>query len=275
MRTANKEAVKITAAAAVLSLALAAPALAQDDALQRIMDAGEIVVAMEGTWSPWTYHDENDDLVGYDVEVAEAIADKLGVTAAFVEGEWDGLFAGLDSGRYDIVVNGVDVTDERKEKYDFTESYARIRTAVMVSEDNDDIQSFEDLSGKTTANTISSVYAEIAEEYGASVTAVDDLNQTIELLLQGRIDATLNSEVTYLDYIKEHPDSGIKVAVYSQDANEIAIPVPKGEESLTEAISEAIRELKADGTLTELSEKYFGSDLSGSTASAETEEVPK
>ena len=93
---------------------------AADDQLAQIQEKGEIVVAMEGTWSPWTYHDENDELVGYDVEVAKAIADKLGVKATFVEGEWDGLFAGMDAGRYDIVVNGVDVTEERAEKYDFT-----------------------------------------------------------------------------------------------------------------------------------------------------------
>ena len=80
---------------------------ANADALARIQQKGKITVAMEGTWAPWTYHDENDKLVGFDVEVAQQIADKLGVEAEFVEGEWDGLFAGLDSGRYDIVVNGV------------------------------------------------------------------------------------------------------------------------------------------------------------------------
>lgn len=72
------------------------------DLLAQIQEKGEIVIAMEGTWAPWTYHDENDELVGYDVEVGKAIAEKLGVTATFVEGEWDGLLAGLDAGRYDI-----------------------------------------------------------------------------------------------------------------------------------------------------------------------------
>ena len=89
---------------------------AGEDQLAQIKEKGEIVVAMEGTWSPWTYHDENDELVGYDVEVAKAIAEKLGVEATFVEGEWDGLFAGMDAGRYDIVVNGVDITEERAQK---------------------------------------------------------------------------------------------------------------------------------------------------------------
>ena len=133
------------------------------DLLQRIKDKGEIVVAMEGTWAPWTYHDETDALVGYDVEVAQGVAKRLGVDVTFVEGEWDGLLAGLDAGRYDIMVNGVDITEERAEKYDFSTPYAYNRTAVVVSGDNDEIQSLEDLEGKSTANTISSTYAELAE----------------------------------------------------------------------------------------------------------------
>ena len=74
---------------------------ASGDQLERIQQAGEIVIATEGTWSPWTFHDENDELVGYDVEVGKLIAEKLGVEPVFVEGEWDGLFAGLDAERYD------------------------------------------------------------------------------------------------------------------------------------------------------------------------------
>lgn len=237
---------------------------AGDDQLAQIKEKGEIVVAMEGTWSPWTYHDENDELVGYDVEVAKAIAEKLGVKATFVEGEWDGLFAGLDAGRYDIVVNGVDITDERSEKYDFTEPYAYNRTAIIVTKDNDEIQSFEDLDGKNTANTISSTYAELAESYGATVTGVDDLNQTFELLLSGRIDATLNAELTYYDYLKAHPDANVKIAALTDNASEVAIPLRKGADSdnLRVAINQALDDLRADGTLSELSVKYFGSDVS-------------
>ncbi|MDO4295913.1 MAG: transporter substrate-binding domain-containing protein [bacterium] len=241
-------------------------AAAEKDLLAQIQEKGEIVVAMEGTWSPWTYHDESEQLVGYDVEVAEKIAEKLGVKVTFVEGEWDGLFAGMDAGRYDMVVNGVDVTEERSEKYDFTEPYAYIRTAVIVKSDNDEIQSFEDLNGKNTANTISSTYAELAESYGANVTPVDDLNQTFELLLSGRIDATLNAELTYYDYMKAHPDAQLKIAALTTEASHVAIPLRKGEETRTlrEAINQAIEELSESGELSALSEKYFGSDVSQS-----------
>ncbi|WP_455500551.1 transporter substrate-binding domain-containing protein [Gemmiger sp.] len=237
---------------------------ADGDLLSQIKERGTITIAMEGTWAPWTYHDENDNLVGYDVEVGTKIAEKLGVEPQFIEGEWDGLLAGLDAGRYDIMVNGVDITPERSEKYDFSIPYAYNRTAVITKADNDSINTLEDLNGKTTANTISSTYAELAEKYGATVKAVDDLNQTFELLLSGRIDATLNAEVTFYDYTKEHPDANVKIAVLTDDANEVAIPLRKSDDTATlrEAINAAIEEMRADGTLKALIEKYFGVDIS-------------
>ncbi len=236
----------------------------QQDLLAQIQEKGFVTIAMEGTWAPWTYHDENDNLVGYDVEVGQRIAQGLGVEADFIEGEWDGLLAGLDSGRYDMMINGVDITEEREKAYDFSEPYAYNRMAVIVRGDYDEIQAMEDLAGKHTANTISSTYAETAEQYGAEVTGVDDLNQTFELLLSGRIDATLNSEVTFYDYMKAHPDANIKIAVLADNASEVGIPFRKGEEtaSLREAVNEILDEMRESGELSELSVKYFGTDIS-------------
>ena len=236
----------------------------QQDLLAQIQEKGFVTIAMEGTWAPWTYHDENDNLVGYDGEVGQRIAQGLGVEADFIEGEWDGLLAGLDSGRYDMMINGVDITEEREKAYDFSEPYAYNRMAVIVRGDYDEIQTMEDLAGKHTANTISSTYAETAEQYGAEVTGVDDLNQTFELLLSGRIDATLNSEVTFYDYMKAHPDANIKIAVLADNASEVGIPFRKGEEtaSLREAVNEILDEMRESGELSELSVKYFGTDIS-------------
>lgn len=237
---------------------------AEGDLLAQIQDKGEIVVAMEGTWAPWTYHNEEDELVGYDVEVAQHIAEKLGVTATFVECEWDGIFAGIDAKRYDIAVNGVEITDERAQKYDFSDPYAYIRTAIIVKGDNDEIRGFEDLDGKSTANTLTSTYAELAESYGAVTTGVDDLNQTFELLLAGRVDATLNAEVSFYDYMNAHPEADVKIAALTEEASLVSIPMRKGAETetLRAAVNEAIAELSEEGVLTELSNKYFGADIS-------------
>ena len=232
--------------------------------LANIQSSGKLVIALEGAWQPWSFHDASDTLVGYDVEVSAAIAEKLGVEPEYVESDWDSLFAGLDAGRFDIVCNGVEVTDERVKTYDFTTPYGYIHTALAVRKDNEDIKSFEDLKGKTTANSLASTYMELAESYGATVQGIDTLEETIQLLTAGRIDATLNADVSFYDYLNVHPDADFKLVAQTEDASHVAIPVRKGDDSasLLEAINTAIEELRADGTLKALGEKYFGQDIS-------------
>ena len=231
--------------------------------LDSIQKSGKLVVALEGAWQPWSYHDSSDTLVGYDVEVSRAIAEKLGVEPEYVESDWDSLFAGLDAGRYDMVCNGVEVTEERAKTYAFTTPYGYIHTALAVRKDNEDIHSFEDLKGKTTANSLASTYMELAESYGATVQGIDTLEETIQLLTAGRIDATLNADVSFYDYLNVHPDADFKLVAQTAEASHVAIPVLKSEDTAyLDALNTAIDALRADGTLKTLSEKYFGQDIS-------------
>lgn len=235
-----------------------------DGLLKQVLDKGTLVAGMEGNWAPWSYHDlDTNEVIGYDADTARAIGEKLGVEVQIVEAPWESLFAGLDDGRYDIVINGVEVTDERSEKYDFSEPYAYIHTALVVRKDNEEIKSFDDLKGKKTVNSIGSTYMELAESYGASAAGVSTLNDTIQNVIDGRADATLNADVSIYDYLNQQPDANIKIVATTEDASHVAIPIRKGDEtaSFEKAVNAVIEELKADGTLAELSEKYFGSDV--------------
>ncbi len=234
-----------------------------EDLLSTIRDRGYLIIATEGDWQPWTYHDADNNLTGLDVEIGKAIAEYIGVEARFEETRWDSILAGVDSGRFDIACNGVGYTETRAEKYDFSTPYVYTHKVLVVRKDNEDIHGFEDLKGKKTANTASSTYAALAEEYGAEVTGVDTLADTLQLVLQRRVDATINSQVTINDYLLVHPEAEIKI-VAETEGDPVAYPVRKSEETQTllAAVNEALEAMRQDGTLSEISKKYFnGLDL--------------
>ena len=148
-------------------------------------------------------------------------------------------------------------------KYDFSTPYGYIRTALIVRGDREDIASFEDLAGKRTANSISSTYMLLAESYGATAMGVDTLDETLAMVLSGRADATLNAEVSFYDYMNVHPDANLKVVALTDEASQVAMPIRKEADStsLLAAVNQAIDELRAEGELTRISEKYFGKDI--------------
>ncbi|MBR4236214.1 MAG: transporter substrate-binding domain-containing protein [Clostridia bacterium] len=257
-----------------LTLIVSFAAFAGADQLEDIKARGYIVIATEGDWSPWTYRDETTkELTGYDIEIGKAIAEYLGVEARFAETKFDAILAGIDSKRFDIACNGIGITEERAQKYDFSTPYAFTRKVLVVRIDNDSIKSFEDLKGKKTANTSASTYAALGEKYGAEVVGVDTLANTIQLVIQRRVDATINSQVTINDYFTEHPDAPLKV-VAETEGDLVVIPVRKGDDSATllAAINEVLEMMREDGRLSELSMRFFnGLDLSRDSAEAAEE----
>lgn len=230
--------------------------------LEKVQSTKEIVIATEGLWEPWTYLDENGKLVGYDVEIGEKIAEKLGVKATFVTGDFTGFLSGLDNGQYDLVINGIDITDDRKVKYDFSNPYAYPATYLIVAKDNEEIKTLEDLKGKKITNSLGSSYANLGESYGATNVGGDTFSDTMENLLNGYADASINSADTYALYINKHPDANVKV-VSTIDPLDVAIPFVKGEynDSFREEINKVLDEMRSTGELKELSIKYFGIDV--------------
>ena len=232
------------------------------DALEQIRARGTLTIATEGAWQPWTYHDESGALTGFDVEVGALIADGLGVKPEYKETAWDGILAGVDSGRFDIACNGVGYTEKRAEAYNFSTPYVYTEMVLVVGADNEEIKSLEDLKGKKTANSPNSTYAMRSEAAGAEVVYVDTLGETMEMLQQGRVDATLNAKDSVDAYLAEHPEAAIKV-VLSVAGEPVAIPMQKGEGTATlkAEIDRILEEARQNGKLAELSMKYFGRDL--------------
>jgi len=234
------------------------------DGLSQIKAAGEIKFGTEGTYAPFTYHDISGDLTGFDVEVGRAVAKQLGVKATFVESKWDGLIAGLDDKRYDAVINEVSITPARQAKYDFSDPYITSHAVLLVASNNTAIKTFSDLKGKKAAETLSSNFGKIAKDNGADIVPDNGFNESIDLLLSGRVDATVNDSLSYLDFKKHKPDAKIKqVAVYEGGSNDqSAILVRKGDPELVAAINHALATIKSNGTYLKISEKYFGKDVS-------------
>ena len=243
---------------AFLLLAAAAFVSADGD-LAKIKAAGTLRVGTEGTYSPFTFHDAKGTLVGFDVEIAQEIAKRLGVKAVFTEGKWDGLIAGLDANRYDTVINEVTITEARKAKYDFSAPYGATKAVLVVRTNDTSIKAFADLKGKKVVADLTTTYAQLARDNGASVISSD---LPFDLVSQNRADATINDRLFFLDYKKQKPDVNLKIVAEHQDVDYQGTIVRKGNPDLVAAINKAIDAIKADGTYLKISQKYFGEDIS-------------
>ena len=223
---------------------------------------GALKVATEGTFSPFSYYNDKNELVGYDVDVARAVAEKLGLKIEFLTAPWDAMLAAFDAGKADAVFNQVSITDERKKKYEYSVPYTVVYGAIIVHKDNNDIKSFEDLKGKKNADSATSNWAQVAKKYGAQNVTVDSFAKSMELLIARRVDTVVRDNTVFYDFLKQRPDAPIKIAAKLKDVDYSAAIVQKGNKELADQISKALNELKAEGKLKEISLKYFGKDVS-------------
>ncbi len=223
---------------------------------------GELVVGTEGTYAPFTFHDSTGKLAGFDVEIAEEVAKRLGVKATFVEAPWDALFAGLDSKRTDVIFNEVGIKPERQEKYDFSDGYIVSRAVVVTKKGNTEVKTFEDLKGKKSAQSLTSNYGKMAKSYGAEIVAVDSFNIGMDLLISGRVDTLLNDKLSILDYLKQKPDAPIQIVATAKDGQPSAAMFRKDGGEIVTEVNKALKAMKDDGTYLKISEKWFGEDVS-------------
>ena len=218
-------------------------------------------VGTEGTYSPFSFQGPDGTLTGYDIEVVTAVAGKLGKKVEFVQTPFDSIFAGLEAKRFDLVANQVTINDERRAKYDLSQPYTVSEGVIVTRADDTSITSLADLKGKTTAQSSTSNWATVARDAGANVEAVEGFVQAIQLLKDRRVDATVNDTLAVGDYQRAKNDASVKVAARTGDTSEQAFAARK-DSGLIADVNRALDELRADGTLKTISEKYFGSDVS-------------
>jgi cystine transport system substrate-binding protein len=261
--------IHVSRRAFVAGLALACPALltprlaAAQDALAAIMKRGSIRIGLEGTYPPFNYQDENGHFAGFEIDFATALTQKLGVKPDFQPNKWDGLLAALDTGRIDVVINQVTVTEERQRKYDFTQPYTVSGIQILVRKgDEAKISKPADLAGKRVGVVLGTNYEKWLRDNmpTADIRTYDDDPTRNQDLLVGRIDAILNDRLIAGNLIKQYGGrivpAGEPFATQKQ-----AIALRKGEPDLLKALNTAIDELRADGTLKQISVKWFGTDV--------------
>jgi cystine transport system substrate-binding protein len=229
---------------------------------EKLKQAGEITIGTEGTYSPFTFHDASGKLTGFDVEIAKEAFKRIGLKAKFVETKWDGMIAGLDAKRFDVVANEVGIRPDREEKYSFSDPYILSKAVIIVGKNNDSIAGFADLKGKKVASSATSNYHDIAVANGAEITTVEGFSQAIELVTSKRVDATLNDTLTYFELMKQRPELAVKVAYTESEAAKSAFLFRKGNAELIKKVNTALSEMKEDGTYLKISEKWFGTDVS-------------
>lgn len=246
-----------------LVLVLAGCGNTKKDAKSELVgDDKTLTVGLEGTYAPYSYR-QDGKLKGFEVELGQAMAKKMGLKAKFVPTKWDSLIAGLQAKKFDVVINNVTVTKERKKQFIFSTPYIYSKSALIVPKDSK-LKSVDDIKGKKFPEGTGTENAIYAEKFGADVMPSDTFQNTVSLISEGRAQGTINSREAFYSWAKDNPDNKLKVTEIPTSkipASEIAAMFNKQSPALRDKANKALKELQADGTLTKLSKKYFMTDI--------------
>ncbi|SDR23184.1 amino acid ABC transporter substrate-binding protein, PAAT family /amino acid ABC transporter membrane protein, PAAT family [Tsukamurella pulmonis] len=228
---------------------------------------GVLRVGTEGVYQVYSYHDDAGRLTGYDVEMIEAIGEKIGRRVEFVETPFDSMFAALESNRFDLVANQVASTPERAAKYDLSDVYQQAGGAILVRKDDDSVRSLADIRGKVAAQSATSSWSRVAEQAGARIEAVAGFTEAVTLLAQGRVDVVVNDSGVIRNYLAVNHAATVKIAGETPDKADSVFAARKGSGLMPE-INRGLAAIRADGTADRISTKYFGTDQEASQRSS-------
>lgn len=228
---------------------------------EQIKNSKKLEIGTEGDYEPYSYHDKNGDLVGYDVEIARAVAAKLGLDPVFYEESWDRLISRFKEGKGDVIFNQVFVTNERKKLYDFTRAYSKNFSVIISHVNNQSLHSINDIKGKKAAATPSSSYGEFLLKAGANIVPVSNFDYAAELVIAKRADIFMNDGHAFFEFKKKRPNAPLKIAIKDEQARYSAALVHKDNAELLQALNKALSELENEGIIAKIGQKYFGVDI--------------
>ena len=234
-----------------------------DDSLQKVLDAGQLVLGLDVGFPPMGFIDKTGEIVGFDIDMAQEVCDRLGVSLVKLGINWDTKEDTLNNGTIDCIWNGFSVTPARAESMNLSEPYMKNEMIFVVS-GSSDAKGMRDLKGRTVGVQSGSTAEELLEasELYADVTAVlfETNQELLQELKQGGVDVALVDSVAAYYFIFSS-DEPFFILPDSLGEEEYAIGFRKGDQALRDKIQEIIGEMKADGTLGQISKKWFGSDI--------------
>ncbi|KRN30212.1 transporter substrate-binding domain-containing protein [Liquorilactobacillus mali] len=226
-----------------------------------LINKDQLTIGLEGTYKPYSYR-SNGKLTGFEVDLGKALAKQMGVKVKFVPTKWDSLIAGVGASKYDIVLNNITQTPERKKVYIFSNPYIYSRYAVISSKKNK-INNLKEIKNKKFAEGTGTNNEILAKKYKATIVSSGDFATSLSLIRQGRVQGTINAAEAYYAYAKTNKVSDLHFKDLSKQVKPVKISalLNKKNKKLQKRINKALKTLKDNGTLKKLSEKYFGSDI--------------
>ena len=227
------------------------------------LQKGVLKIGMEGTYAPFTYRDAKGNLTGFDVDIARAVAARMGLKAEFVLTEWSGILAGLQANKYDVIVNQVGINPEREKTIGFSRPYAYSSPQIIVKKTGSFApKTLADLKGKRVGVGLGSNYEKgLRDAGGINVVTYPGAPEYLADLATGRLDAAYNDRLL-VGYLIKSQNLPVRGAGVIGKPEAVGIAMKKSNTSLTAAVDRALLQIKADGTYAKISRQWFGQDVS-------------
>ncbi|WP_283583970.1 transporter substrate-binding domain-containing protein [Limosilactobacillus difficilis] len=253
----------MVAGVAVLAVVLVACGKTNRTQKASLVHPGTLTVGLEGTYAPYSYR-KDGKLTGFEVELARKLAKQMGYKVKFVPTKWDSLIAGVGAHKFDMVLNNVVMTPQRKKAYAFSHPYIYSKSALIMKKDNQTIKNAKDMKGQRIAAATGTVNADNVKKFGGKVVNNNDFATAISLIRQNRVQAALNSSEAFSYYQGQQHASDLKQVVLPTKqipAQKIGVLMSKHNPGLVQKTNQALSHLRKTGELKKLSEKYFHQDI--------------